>query len=52
MMQDRTVKGSHVIQAKDWIDSRLGPGTFGQLTKAGGDRWGSSSPWLGTRSTF
>jgi len=33
------VKGSHVIQAQQWIDARLSPGTFKQSTSDGGDHW-------------
>jgi hypothetical protein len=38
-MQDRTVKGSHILQVQEWIDRRLGPGTFRSFTKDAGDRW-------------
>jgi hypothetical protein len=38
------VKGSHIIQAVDWIDARLGPGTFRQLTERGGPRWRAPLP--------
>ena len=27
-MPDYKIKGSHVVQAAQWVDERLGPGTF------------------------
>jgi hypothetical protein len=38
------VKGSHVIQAVGWIDTRMGAGTFKRLTERGGARWRSPLP--------
>ncbi|HXX67996.1 MAG TPA: hypothetical protein VEK07_12470 [Polyangiaceae bacterium] len=35
----KTVKGSHIVQAQKWIDDRLGPGTFTEMTKEAGDNW-------------
>ena len=35
----KTVKGSHIVQAQKWIDSRLGAGTFAELTSSAGDTW-------------
>jgi hypothetical protein len=35
----KSVKGSHVVQARDFIDDRLGAGTFAALTAHGGDLW-------------
>jgi hypothetical protein len=35
----RLVKGSHIIQAQQWIDDRLAAGTFKRYTAAAGDRW-------------
>jgi hypothetical protein len=35
----RTVKGSHVVQAREYIDGHLGPGTFTKYTAHGGDSW-------------
>lgn len=39
-MEQRTIKGSHAIQVREWVDKRLGTGTFRELTRSGGDRWG------------
>jgi hypothetical protein len=44
MPEQRTVKGSHIMQAQEWIDARLGPNTFKELTRVGGDRWGVVLP--------
>jgi hypothetical protein len=41
---DRTVKGSHVVQAMEWIDNHLGEGTFKSWTKAAGPRWSAPLP--------
>lgn len=38
-MESRTVKGSHVLQVKQWIDERLGTGTFAALTKKAPENW-------------
>jgi len=32
-------KGSHMIAARDWVDGRLGPGTFAELSR--------DAPWQG-----
>jgi len=33
---NRKTKGSHVIQAREWIDAKLGPGTFQSLVQGKG----------------
>jgi hypothetical protein len=38
-MSERTVKGSHVLQLKEWLDRHLGPELFPQLTKHAGEHW-------------
>lgn len=38
-METRTVKGSHVLQVKQWIDERVGIGTFSELTKHAPENW-------------
>jgi hypothetical protein len=38
-MAPRTVKGSHVLQVKAWIDRHLGTDLFGELTKHAGEHW-------------
>jgi hypothetical protein len=39
MEGERLVKGSHIVAAQSWIDSRLGNGTFRKLTQHAGDNW-------------
>lgn len=36
---ERLVKGSHIVAAESWVDSRLGKGTFKSLTHGAGERW-------------
>jgi hypothetical protein len=36
---ERLVKGTHVIVARDYVDERMGAGVFRKLTQAGGERW-------------
>jgi hypothetical protein len=43
-VDDRRVKGSHILQAARWIDEHLGEGTFRTLTKSAGARWGIILP--------
>ncbi len=38
-MSSGTVKGSHVIILKEWVDEKLGSDSFAALTKHAGDRW-------------
>jgi len=38
-MDDRVVKGSHIVAAETWVDARLGRGTFAKLTEGAGDNW-------------
>jgi hypothetical protein len=38
-MDERVVKGSHIIAAESWVDARLGRGTFRNLTEHAGDAW-------------
>ena len=38
-MGTNTVKGSHVLQVKQWIDERLGAGTFAEFTKNAPGDW-------------
>jgi uncharacterized protein (TIGR02265 family) len=35
----RQVKGSHVRQAQEWVDTRLGANAFSELTKHAGPDW-------------
>jgi len=41
---EHTVKGTHVIVARHFIDEHLGSGTFRRLTEAGGQRWAVPLP--------
>jgi hypothetical protein len=38
-LQERLVKGSHIVAAESWVDSRLGKGVFKSLTDQAGERW-------------
>jgi hypothetical protein len=40
----RSVKGSHIVQAQEWVDRRLGAGTFQELTRQGGASWSAVLP--------
>jgi hypothetical protein len=37
--EERLVKGSHIVAAETWVDTRLGKGTFKQLTENAGQSW-------------
>jgi len=41
---ERTVKGSHIQQAEEWVDARLGVGTFKGLGASAGPEWGLVLP--------
>jgi hypothetical protein len=36
---ERLVKGSHIVAAETWVDTRLGKGTLKQLTENAGQNW-------------
>jgi hypothetical protein len=38
-MNERLVKGSHILAASRWVDQQLGPRTFLSLTEQAGDNW-------------
>jgi hypothetical protein len=38
-MPEYKVKGSHVVMANQWVDQRLGPGTFKALVEPNGEPW-------------
>jgi hypothetical protein len=38
-VEERVVKGSHIVAAETWVDARLGKGTFKQLTEKAGQNW-------------
>jgi hypothetical protein len=38
-VEERLVKGSHIVAAETWVDARLGKGTFKQLTQNAGQSW-------------